>query len=300
MPETYPGPINHPVATTGCGLNSGFSPGSSANVKIAVNPAVSEGSSTRIYRVHVPLGYNPQRAISVVLSFHGFGGSALGQERGTGFSLLADQLDFLAVYPQGLINGINGKPFWADVGPIDFGIDDVEYVSNVLDDLQKHFCVDPARIYATGFSNGGGMTNFLACRLSGRIAAFAPMSGDYYNPPGGCHPGRPIALLETHGSADPLVRYNGIPASVNAAWPLPSIPQWLQQWAQRDSCTGGPIVFYQVPPVVGEQWTHCKDNVSIVHYRVNGGGHAGPPPIKGQSSAAIIWQFFQHYTLPLR
>jgi polyhydroxybutyrate depolymerase len=298
MPETYAGPINHAVPTTGCGLRSEVRPGSSADLTIAMNPAVAEGNRTRIYRLHVPLNYNPHSPIAVVLSFHGFGGSAAGMERGSGFSALADQQDFLAVYPQGLLEGYSGKPFWADVGPIDFGIDDMQYVSNVLDDLQRKFCVDPVRIYATGFSNGGGMTNFLACRLAGRIAAFAPMSGEYYSAPGGCHPGRPVALLETHGTADPLVRYNGIPASANAAWQLPSIPQWLQQWAARDGCTSGPTIFYQVAPVVGEQWTHCQGGVSIVHYRVIGGGHAGPPPINGQTSAQIIWQFFQRYTLP--
>lgn len=297
MPDLYNAPINWPVQTTGCGLASAIRPGTSANITIPVNPAISEGNRTRMYRVHVPVGYQPKHPIAVVLVFHGAGGSAAGMERGSGFSAQADQHDFLAVYPQGLPNGVGGRAFWASVGPIDYGIDDVSFVSNVLDDLQKQFCIDPTRIYATGFSNGGGLTGFLACRLAGRIAAFTPLSGNFYNPPGGCNPGRPVAILDFHGTADPILPYNGVSASQNPAWSLPAIPQWLQQWAARDGCATGPTIFYNVAPVVGEQWTHCRGNVSIVHYRTDGGGHASPPPINGQSVAAVIWQFFRQYTL---
>jgi polyhydroxybutyrate depolymerase len=299
MPQTYVGPTNRPVATTGCGRTSPITPGSSANVTIPVNPAISEGQYTRMFRVHVPAHYNPNANIPVVLDFHGATGTAVGTESGSDFSGLADQQNFLVVYPQGLINADSGGTFWASDGPIDFGIDDVAFTSNILDYLQKTFCVDPYRIYATGFSNGGGMTRFLMCRLAGRIAAFAPMSGGFYNSPGGCHPGRPVSILDFHGSADPLLPYNGVSIQRNPAWPLPSIPQWLQQWATYDGCTTGPVVFYHHAPVVGEQWTHCKDNVSVEHYRIDGGGHAGPPPINGQSSAVVIWHFFQQYTLPL-
>jgi polyhydroxybutyrate depolymerase len=77
-------------------------------------------------------------------------------------STLADAQNFIAVYPQGLIEPGTDKPFWAEIGPIDFGDDDVLFVSNILDDLQKNYCVDAHRIYATGFSNGGGMTTLLA------------------------------------------------------------------------------------------------------------------------------------------
>jgi poly(3-hydroxybutyrate) depolymerase len=111
---------------------------------------------------------------------------------------------------------------------IDYGIDDVQFTSNFLDSLQRTFCVDPERIYATGFSNGGGMTGFLACRLFGRITAFAPISGNFYNPPGGCNPERPVAILSFHGTA-------------------------------------GPITFYNVLPVVGERWSNCRGNVGVVH-----------------------------------
>ena len=286
-----------PVPTTGCGKASSIRPGTSADQQIAAHPAVSRGHITRSYLVHVPATYQVDQLQAVVLVYHGHGGNAADAESSSGFSLLADQRDFIAVYPQGLLDD-DGLPFWASIGPIDYGIDDALFVSDVLTKLQRDFCVDPQRIYATGFSNGGGMSGFLACKLAKRIAAFAPVSGNYYSLPGGCHPGRSVPILEIHGTADSIVPYAGIPASENPIWPLPSVPQWLQDWASRDGCTGGPVIFLQTSDVTGEQWMNCKENASVVHYRIEGGDHSLPSTIGGHSAAVIIWGFFQANRLP--
>lgn len=298
--QAYSGPINRPVPTTGCEKASPIPAGTSSNVTIAAQPAVSEGYRTRTYRVHIPIIYDMNAPQAVVLAFHGYGGSAGGMESSTGFSKLADQQHFIAVYPQGLPNQDTGKPFWASAGPIDFGIDEALYVSNVLDDLQRKLCIDPHRIFVTGFSNGGGISYFLACRLAGRIAAFAPVSGNFYAIPGGCQPDRPVPMLDFHGTRDPLLPYNGIPSSEDPAWPLPSIPQWLQGWAAFDGCSRGPIIFLQESHVMGEQWSSCRGNATVVHYRLVGGGHAWPPSINGRSGAMVIWAFFQAHPLPGR
>ena len=297
--RAYVGPINKPVATTGCGHAAPFLLGKSVNVTIAAHPAVSRGLKTRTYLLHVPSAYQENVSLSVVLIFHGYGGSAAGME-GTGFSQLAEQQHFIAVYPQGIPDGPGGAPFWASTGPIDYGVDDVQYVSDLLNDLQAKLCVDVQRIYATGFSNGGGMTGFLACRLAGRIAAFAPVSGNFYDSPGGCKPGRPVPILDVHGTADHTLPYNGIPASIYPAWPLPPIPQWLQQWAARDGCTHGPQTFLQNAQLLGEQWTNCQGNGTVMHYRILGGGHGWPQTLGSQSTAATLWHFFQAYPLPAR
>lgn len=291
-------PINHLVATTGCGRVSPVAPGSSVNVTIAAHPAESLGNHTRSYRIHVPTEYSSNHPVAVVLVFHGFGGNAAGMESSSGFSTLADQQDFLAVYPQGLPDKETNKPFWAEIGPIDYGVDDVLFVSDILNDLQQKYCVDAHRIFATGFSNGGGVTNLLACRLAGRIAAFAPLSANAYAIPGGCHPGRPVPILNMHGTADPLLPYNGIPLSKNPDWPLPSLPAYLQSWATRDGCTHGPDIFLREPKATGMQWTDCQGHVSVVHYRIEGGGHSWPPTINGNTPAGILWQFFSKYPLP--
>ena len=293
-----PDPRDHLVATTGCGKPAPVSPGTTGQRTIAADPAISEGATTRSYLVHVPESYQPAKALPVVLAFHGHGGDAAGMERGSGFSVLAEQQGFLAVYPQGLMDGTSGQPFWASAGPVDYGVDDIAYVTNLLNDLQSAFCVDAHRIYVTGFSNGGGMVGYLACRLASRIAAFAPASGNFYDIPGHCHPSRPAPILDFHGTADQVVAYAGIPASQSPDWPLPSIPAWLAAWAARDGCASGPTVFLRAAGVTREQWSVCQGNSAVVHYRLDGVGHSLPPIINGTATPLIMWSFFQAHPLP--
>ena len=290
--------IDRLVVTTGCGKVSPIAPGTSADVTIEAHPRQAEGYTTRSYRMHVPTGYITDRPVPVLLVFHGHGGNAAGMESTTGFSKLADQQDFIAVYPQGLPDGPGGVPFWASIGPYDYGIDDALFVSDVLNKLQSEFCIDAHRIYVTGFSNGGGMSAYLACTLGNRIAAFAPISGNFYAIPGGCQPGRPVPLLEIHGTADPILPYNGIPTAKNPRWPLPSIPGWLHDWAMRDGCATGPVVFLRTPGAVGERWSNCRGNGAVVHYRMIGEGHSWPRMIDNRSGTAVIWDFLQAYELP--
>lgn len=289
-------PYDRPIASAGCGQAAPVRPGTSADVTITADPAISNGQTSRLYRIHVPAGYSASTPVPLVLVFHGYGGSAAGEDAGSGFTPLAEREGFIAVYPQGLLE--NGGAFWASAGPVDEGIDETPFVTHVLDDVQRHYCVDSHRIFATGFSNGGGMTNFLACRLAGRIAAFAPASGNYYALPGGCHPSRPVPLMVFHGTADGTVPYDGIPAYESPDWPLPSIPEYLHGWAQRDGCTAGPEVFLSSGDVTGEEWTGCRGGSTVVHYRVNGGGHGLPATVGGQSAQATIWAFFAAHPLP--
>ncbi len=290
--------VGRVVASGGCGHASVVMPGTSADERFAVNPAESLGQDTRMYRVHVPSGYRDDVAIPLVMYFHGYGGNALGGDRSSGFTGLSEQDHFIVAYGQGLQDVNTGKPFWADVGPIDYGIDDVNYVGRMIDDLQQKFCIDAHRVFVTGFSNGGGLSNLLACRLAGRIAAAAPVSGDFYVLPDACRPSRPIAVLDIHGTADPVLPYNGESVDVNPAWPRASIPQWLQGWAGRDGCGMSPAVFLQTAQVLGERWSGCKGGAEVVHYRIEGGGHSWPGMLGGRSAVEVMWDFFEAHPLP--
>ncbi len=121
-------------------------------------------------------------------------------------------------------------------------------------------------------------------------------SNDNYS--GYLHPGRPVPILDVHGTKDPILPYAGISVSENPAWPLPAIPHWLQDWTSRDDCTRGPVTFFQQSTVTGEQWTNCQGNATVVHYRIEGGGHSWPRNIGSRSGAEVIWLFLQAYRLP--
>jgi polyhydroxybutyrate depolymerase len=277
----------------GCNKPAPFTPGTSVN-----EPLLSDGSM-RYYRLHIPRDYNSYRAQPLVLNFHGHGSNTLIYEQLTGMSLLADRYNFIIAYPQGTV-GRDLRTGW-NTGPSNYPhINDVDFVSALITHLQNTLCVNPQRIYAAGFSNGGGMTNVLACQLSNRIAAFAIVSGGMHPVANGCHPERPIPLLEFHGTNDHTVPYNGNPLNDDE----PNIPQWLAGWAMKNGCASTPKIFFHQNQILGEQWTSCLDASTVIHYRIYGGTHVWPRPgftsattEHGINASGLIWQFFQSHTL---
>lgn len=290
------GVLNHPLASTGCGKPSPVPAGTSVVAQLL------SGGLQRIYRVHVPRGYTPRLPFPLVLNFHGHGSNGANQERMTGFSLLADRHGFLVVYPQGTL-GPDGWTGWASGGPNRPTSNDVLFVSDLLTKMQEEFCVDPLRIFATGFSNGGAMTAVLACHLAGRIAAFAPVSGSYYPQADGCLPGRPVSVLEFHGSGDTVVPYGG-----RMTTRLLPVATWLQQWVSRDSCADRPSMQAMAGHVTVYTWTDCAAGAVVEHYRIAGWGHRWPalPATSPQEAdgggvpiaSVLIWKFFEAHPLP--
>lgn len=125
--------------------------------------------------------------------------------------------------------------------------DDIVFTSEILDQLESRYCIDTNRIYATGKSQGGGFVGVLACdaQMSRRIAAFAPVSGAFYQTEYGascdpgtvaalapCSPGRgDVPVLDFHGLKDATIAYRG---GMRRGACLPAIPHWCQTWAERD------------------------------------------------------------------
>jgi polyhydroxybutyrate depolymerase len=292
-----------PIGSPGCGeahpVPTGQTTASALNVS----------GVEREYWLHVPHSYVPDDPTPLVLAFHGHGGTAAPFERYTRLSALADQHGFLIAYPQGAL-GPDGQTGWDTFRRRDPGTDDVGFVNALLTHLQDTLCVDPARIYATGFSNGGGFVSVLACDLSSRIAAFVPVSGDYFPQPSGCHPSRPVSVLEIHGAADSINPYNG-----STQLGYVSVGQWLSDWATRDDCAEKPILRSTGSGIVVESWTECQNGTTIIHDRLVGIGHlwllgptlasAGATPGAARAPQVVdfdtdttIWNFFATQKLP--
>jgi polyhydroxybutyrate depolymerase len=286
-----------PLASAGCGRRPPVSPGRSVDLQVRADPVLAVGASRRGYRVHVPAGYRPAKPVPAVLLLHGNGGSAAGMDADSGLSELADRRGFLAVYPQGLSVGA-GRSFWAGSGRVDLGVDDLRFTTDLLDDLQRRLCVDPARVYVSGHSAGGSVTAWLACELAGRVAAFATVAGAHFAEPGDCRPLRPVPVLAMHGTNDEMVPYGGLRGTVQWPLELPSLPAWLGGWAARDGCAGDPAVFLDTGEATGVRWSGCRGGAEVVHYRINGGGHQAPRTIAGRALAEVLWDFFAAHRLP--
>lgn len=292
--------VTAPVATTGCGHTSPIAPGATVNETLLV------GTTTRHYVLHVPFGYDGRHPVALVLAFHGHGNTAARFAQYTGFSKLADTQQFIVAYPQGEV-GPDLHTGWNTHRRIDPATNDLLFTGDLITSLQQRLCIDSHRIYATGFSNGGGFTAVLACHFANRIAAFGIVSGDYPDQPGGCYPSRPVPLLEIHGTGDHINPYQGRPPSLLLP-PYPTVPQWLAAWAKRDGCSATPTILSQHGAVTTEQYPGCKDGAALIHYRIAGGVHTWPSfgwrhhgkpgPDSQLDATSTIWSFFRQHILP--
>lgn len=267
-------------------MNAQVQPGHSATFSLVVSGVV------RSYRLHLPTHYSGRVAVPLVLAFHGHGSSAVSFERVTGFSREADAHGFIVVYPQGAI-GPDGQTGWntgrAGKDPM---TDDVGFVDALVSHLQVTLYIDSSRIYATGFSNGGGFTAILACERAALFAAVGIDAGDYYPQPGGCHPSRAIPLLEIHGAADTIIPYQG-----SAALHYPPVRSWLDAWAARDGCTTMRAIALSGRRAGATviQWSGCSRGVMILHYALRGVAHIWPTGNRASdyfSATSAIRAFF--------
>ncbi|WP_226359613.1 PHB depolymerase family esterase [Pseudonocardia sp. ICBG1142] len=258
-PGAAPGPVGAP--TPGCGTTPPQAAGTTA-VR-----TIDSGGRERSVRVHLPDGYRPDRPTPVVLVFHVRGNDGATTENFSGLS----GLPAVVAYPDGVPGG-EGKRSWQGAPYSAPGVDDVAFTGDLLDDLESTLCVDPGRVFATGKSNGGGFTEILACRMSDRIAAIAPVAGAYYRagePP--CRLGRPVPALFVHGTGDATIPYTG-----DADRGLPAIPAKVAEWVARDGCRARPQTRRIEPDVTIATWRGCRDGARVAHVAVDGGGHTWP------------------------
>ena len=186
--------------------------------------------------------------------------------------------------------------------------------------MQEHYCVDKRRVYAAGFSNGGGLTDLLACdeKLSTRIAAFAIASGAFYKDGAlkeplfsQCAPGRhPIPIMEFHGEKDPVIHYDGKTTPDGETY---SLDEWIEGWKLRNFCTldseNEKLVLYD-ENVEKHTWACSNVKNVIVHYYIHGFGHGWPNTMSQDDddqrygptyfdATPLVIDFFTKHILPL-
>jgi polyhydroxybutyrate depolymerase len=185
----------------------------------------------------------------------------------------------------------------------------VAYTNALLDDLERQFNVDKKRVFATGISNGAMMCLRLACQLSNRIAAIAPVSGSLGF--SGCNPPRPVSVIYFQGTADKFMPIGGGkgPRSLPGEF-FESTDQTIAFWRRQDKITGSPRVvrrgqatgYYYGPGAAGSE---------VVLWVIQGGGHTWPGGQYGFlgervlgalthdiSANDLMWEFFQRHPMP--
>lgn len=263
--------------------------------------ALTSHGFEREYLVYAPKSYSGRERVPVVLEFHGFGSNAQQQLLYGNFGPHADRDGFLVVAPQG-----QGQPrHFTLLGATGGEQDDVQFVGDVIDHLQKTLCVDRSRVYATGMSNGGALSAVLACRLSDRIAAFASVAAVVWGPQ--CDAARTVPIIAFHGTADPIVPFDGGRVNCCGNPTIAGVADTMANWARHDGCTTGPVEEPVKGAVTVRRWSECKPRGEVALYVVGGGGHTWPGATVGGAllggvskdidASAVIWEFFRDQRL---
>lgn len=271
------------------------------------NGTIQSGGMTRRYLLYVPDSCDPDQPAALVISFHGLVQWPAHQAYLSRWNRLADREGFLVVYPRG-----TGFPLRWQVrslgSPGDRSEGEVGFIKDLIDHLSGSYSINQRRIYANGMSNGAGMTNLLAWKLSDRIAAFGGVAGAYLDPLKTAPPRRPIPWMVFHGTDDPIVPYRG---RTRAAGPrphqLPSVEDWVSGWVGRNGCPDR-LETELTSRVTRIDFRGEQPDARVVFFRIEGAGHTWPGGgwlprvLTGKtnheiSATELMWQFFQRYTL---
>lgn len=262
--------------------------------------------------------------MALVLSLHGGGGNAYRHEETVRLAPKADAAGFLLVTPQG--SGRRRDILTWNAGNCcgyarNAAVDDVGFVRALIDAVSAEVCVDPKRVYATGFSNGGLLSHRLGCELSDRIAAIAPVGGglghlDLDRDPAAavfeCRPSRPVPVLHIHGLQDGCYPFEGGRGNGISSEEKLSIPRTMAVWRERNACQASPRVTYRKGEAECRAYQGCRADTELC--TIGDGGHAWPGSAQRSSFGIwicgggvvsrdlpandVIWDFFAAHPMP--
>jgi polyhydroxybutyrate depolymerase len=253
---------------------------------------IEHDGMTRAFTAHVPESYDPAVPTALIVNLHGYTSTGWQQTLFSQMNPDADSAGFVAVYPDGYANSWNAGVCCGDAASEN--VDDVGFLEAMVDHLATRLCVDRARVFATGMSNGGYMAHRLGCEAADVFAAVAPVAGAMGI--AACEPGRGVGVLAFHGVQDTLVEY-----------PYGEVA--ISDWVYRNNCTGDPTVT-EFGGSHCEVWEECDDGVKVSLCTLDPMGHCWPGgsaalcldsigPFNDDIDANLhMWDFFLEHPLP--
>jgi polyhydroxybutyrate depolymerase len=300
------------VPSPGCAAPGAVgTPGPNSPVK-EERRTIDMAGTERWYLLTVPASAGAEPA-PLVLDFHGLAEGAQFHTQVSGYSDLAEKKGFVVAFPNGL-----GQPAAWNIeagGPNP----DADFVDALVARLGADLCLDLSRVYATGLSNGALLTSVLGCSRSSTFAAVAPVAGVTFPP--NCMPTAPVPIVAFHGTADPILEFNGGVAgdvlagalsgqavSTTVAPPAdlngPGYPEAMAKWAAANGCEGFDDT--NVTATVIHRVWDCPEGADTEFWIVVGGGHSWPggtafdnpgiarivgPTTKDISATELSWDF---------
>lgn len=228
----------------------------------------------RQYRLYIPQSYadiTADNPVPLIIVMHGAGGDGRGMEEVSAFSSLAETAGFIVIYPDGLQGG------WNDNRPTETSVDDVGYLTQVIDYLTGRLYIDVTRVYATGYSMGGMMAFRLGCVLPERIAAVASVASTFPRyQRDECDAAPPVPVMMVVGTMDEVIPWGG-------SIPYFSAGSSVEWWVEHNACepVADVIEQFDTDPndnlaVRRETFNQCADGTEVTIYGAINGGHTWP------------------------
>jgi polyhydroxybutyrate depolymerase len=266
---------------------------------------VEHGGVERVFRVLAPRSPGPRATLpALVVVLHGGLGLPRGIALMTGFDAAAAREGFVAAYPAGLGRTWNAGACCGQAARD--GVDDVGFVSELIGRLVDNLACDPARVFATGISNGGMLAYRLAAQRPDLVAAIAPVAAAMLPP---AEPREPVSVLAIHGTRDLNAPYDGGvgPKSLSGV-SYPPVRSVIERWVEACGCGPTPSV-ERAGVVTSETWTGGRTGADVRLITIDGGGHSWPggrqlaavwdPPSPALDATSEIWRFFAAHPRPI-
>ncbi|MDR0801822.1 T9SS type A sorting domain-containing protein [Fluviicola sp.] len=255
---------------------------------------------SRSYKLYIPAGFNPQtESPDMIIIMHGLGGTNSDMVA-AGFNNIADTARVIAVYPQALNNSF-GMSAWNNGTLLGSTADDLGFMHALINRGLTDFNVNPARVYAAGFSMGSIMSHHMACAMNQRIAAIGAMSGTMATSDiSSCVPAYKTPVIHLHGTADGTVPYNG-----TALPSLSLVPQTIDFWRGVHGCaatadsTRLPDTGTDTITIDRFVYDNCDLAGSLELWRFNGAGHVYLyKPVSDIDEMIEVWKFLSKWNHP--
>lgn len=263
----------------------------------------------RRYLLH---DYSAGTPTALVILLHGGGGGGQNMAEQTGFEGVAAREGLIAVYPFGSNALFNNILLTWNAGhccayALERKVDDIRFLSLLIDHLVASGKVDPARVYVTGLSNGGMMAHRAGIELADKVTAIAPVISSVFGDEPLVDQAMPTLII--NGAVDDRVKAEGGPltgfafSSAPADLPTKPITAQGEYWAAVNNCGG--FTDNSEALYLRRVWQNCRSGGAVESYVVKGNGHAWPGgtaargdadrPVTGVDANEVIWAFFQRF-----
>ena len=258
---------------------------------------IKDGLNREFY-TYIPSSYSEYMSpIPVLFSLHGGGDYAEYNMRYSEFKEQADKDTFIVIYPQGYFYGDKGTTGWNTESE---GINDVAFIESIIDWVGRNYNAQLNEVYVTGFSNGGFMSYHLACNLSEKIAAIAPVAGLMGNYTyDTCSPLHPTPLIHIHGKQDQSISIDGS-YYYRALEESHASAGVMTLWQAYNRCTElSHERLYDDDGVelgVLNKWTNCLHRAEINYWIISDQGHEwdGSSPF---DTSQTVWNFLKNFDI---